>query len=151
MNYTKVTEPCVTTRLVFPSPDGDVVLPEWMRTLHVTEAGEVFYPAEAVARTAALVAMFDGARGLEEGGHLYLPTTWLRREFPDWDDVMAAAEKAAGEALAADEQPANSGGLGISERHKEQLVALLDSLDAEGDGVTSHITSALRESLEVQP
>ena len=69
--------------------------PKWLRTAAINEAGTVFVAAGMVGdeKTVMLCAMQDGSSMVTDGGHPYLPTTWIRRAYPDWAEVCQKIEE----------------------------------------------------------
>ncbi|MNV27958.1 hypothetical protein D3C71_1191280 [compost metagenome] len=63
--------------------------PAWKRTLGVSEeTGEVFVPAAmAGEQNVLLCAAYDGTTVASNHGHVYVPASWLSREFPATKDL----------------------------------------------------------------
>ncbi len=76
-----------------PNPPG-YCRPEWQRSAAIDREGTVFAPAAITDREEAafLGALQDGVPLLESDGHIFLPTWWIRREFPDVADICGAIE-----------------------------------------------------------
>ena len=91
---------------VFAQPAGRRRLPTWLRTVFVAADGTVFAPAELGGRLAYLCALHDGVRIVSSRRHVYVPTTWLRREYPDTAAVLdrLEAQMRTAQAAAAEEQ-----------------------------------------------
>ena len=68
---------------VFDQGAGRRRLPTWLRTVFVAADGTVFAPAELGGRLAYLFALHDGVRVVSSRRHVYVPTAWRRREYPD--------------------------------------------------------------------
>lgn len=78
----------------YQQPDGKRI-PAWKRTLGISEeTGEVFVPAAmAGEQNVLLCASYDGTAVATNHSHLYVPASWLSREFPDTKelcDIMTA-------------------------------------------------------------
>ena len=65
--------------------------PRWKRTLGFEkESGEVFVPA-AIARSEKevhLCALYDGTRVAVTHKHLYVPASWISKEFPETKEIV---------------------------------------------------------------
>ena len=86
--------------IVFNSPPGPAI-PKWKRTLAVSDDGTVYMPAAAAGNEneVGMRASFDGVSAVVISKHLFLPTNWLTREYPDVADICANAEAKAREAM----------------------------------------------------
>jgi hypothetical protein len=63
---------------------GRKQLPEWQRSAAIDADGAVYAPAVLAGneRAVFLCAAYDGVSAVTDGGHVFLPTSWLRREYP---------------------------------------------------------------------
>jgi len=61
----------------------------------VSDAGEVFIPAAMGGNEniVALCAMHDGVSAITNRGHVFLPISWMKNEFPANSDIFAMIEK----------------------------------------------------------
>jgi hypothetical protein len=85
----------------FNSP-SDSKIPKWKRTLAVSHDGTTIYMPAAVAGNETKIGMcasYDGVSAAVIHKHLFLPTSWLTREYPDIADICANAEAKARESL----------------------------------------------------
>jgi len=68
-------------------------LAKWKRSIAVGPGREIFVPAVIGAdeRLVMLMVGWDGTPVLVDGGHLYVPISWMEREFPKatqlWDKI----------------------------------------------------------------
>lgn len=65
-------------------------IPAWMRTLGVSEeTGEVFVPAAMAGneQNVLLCTAYDGTIVASNHNHVYVPASWLSREFPDTKEL----------------------------------------------------------------
>jgi len=81
-------------------PEGKKI-PKWMRTFGVSEnGGEVFVPAAIAGNEQKifLCVAYDGTPSAQNHKHLYVPASWLSKEFPDTkelcDLIIARAREA---------------------------------------------------------
>ncbi len=70
-------------------------IPEWIRSAALADDGRVYMPAAACGNEtqALLAAGFDGVDMLMDDNHLYLPTDWMAREYPNLADLCAKIER----------------------------------------------------------
>lgn len=63
--------------------------PRWLASAAMAPDGTVFVPAAYAGdeHKVKLCAVFDGETILEKGGHIYVPSGWLAREYPDTADL----------------------------------------------------------------
>jgi hypothetical protein len=69
-------------------------MPEWKRTAVITDDGTV-YASAAIAGDEQAVwrcARHDGAVGIVNGSHVYLPAKWLARKYPDVAGIFQVIE-----------------------------------------------------------
>jgi hypothetical protein len=92
---------------VFDQGAGRRRLPTWLRTVFVAADGTVFAPAELGGRLAYLFALHDGVRVVSSRRHVYVPTAWRRREYPDTAAVLdrLEAQMRAAQQAAPEQQP----------------------------------------------
>ena len=66
----------------------------WQRTAGIDDAGQVWAPAAIAGneKTVFLCAAFDNEPGVFREHHLYLRTSWLRREFSDTAETLDVIE-----------------------------------------------------------
>lgn len=76
--------------------------PKWLRTAAVTDDDQVFLPADIAgdARMVMLAAAWDGnVSMLIHLQHVYLPATWLAKEYPSIsENILFVANKILSEA-----------------------------------------------------
>jgi hypothetical protein len=79
--------PTDLTWSMFPGPG-----PEWRRCVAVSDDGEVFAPAWIAGneQKVGMCAAYDGGRAIVCDGHLYLPMSWLVREYPKLQEMNDA-------------------------------------------------------------
>ncbi|WP_440985135.1 hypothetical protein ACQHIH_18580 [Xanthomonas sontii] len=84
----------------YKQQDGKLI-PAWKRTLGVSEeTGEVFVPAAmAGEQDVLLCAAYDGTTVASNHNHVYVPASWLSREFPDTKELCDIMVTRAREAL----------------------------------------------------
>jgi hypothetical protein len=78
-------------------PPSGTRAPQWHFSAAINDNGIVFAPAAIVGneQRIMLCAAFDGGPAVIKKGHVYLPTDWLIKEFPDWAEVFRAIERRA--------------------------------------------------------
>jgi hypothetical protein len=86
--------------IVFNGPPGPAI-PKWKRTLAVSDDGTVYMPAAAAGdeNAVGMCASYDGVSAVVIQRHLFLPTSWLTREYPEVADICANAEAKARESM----------------------------------------------------
>lgn len=64
--------------------------PQWKLCAGIDDNGTVFAPAGITGNEQAvlLCACFDGVPAVVSKCHIYLPTTWLAKEYPDIAEVF---------------------------------------------------------------
>lgn len=69
--------------------------PRWKFCAAIDDKNTVFAPAGIVGNEQAVMmcAAFDGIPAVISKHHIYLPTTWLIREYPDWAEVFHSIER----------------------------------------------------------
>jgi hypothetical protein len=85
-----------TVVTALPSQAEAKKLAKWQRSLLVAEDGEVYVPAVATGFSEQMVGMcwcWDGVSMWQESGHLYVPLSWVRREYPKLEDLWSLMEK----------------------------------------------------------
>ena len=78
-------------------------LPRWKRTLGFEEkTGEVFVPAAVGGNEheVFLCALYDGTPVAEAHKHIYVPASWLAKEFPKSKDICAVMTESAKASIA---------------------------------------------------
>jgi len=77
-----------------------MAMPKWKRSVILMDNGDIYVPAGMVDNEdrLLLIAGFDGVPVIFEFHHLYMPITWLEKEYPKWQDVFDAIKKTVGEA-----------------------------------------------------
>jgi hypothetical protein len=81
------------------STDIDVITfegkPRWKLTVFRDDNGELFAPAAITGneRGAVMTASYDGIKGITAHRHVYLPISWLRRAFPETEEICAVLER----------------------------------------------------------
>jgi len=70
-------------------------LTAWQRSYGVSEDGEFYVPAAIAGdeQKVMMCASYDGISVASYKGHLYVPLTWAKKEFPDADEVWEAFER----------------------------------------------------------
>jgi len=74
-------------RLEYPVPEDRPRTPKWKRSaLIIPERGQCFIPAAVFANEdhAYLMCIYDGAPTLTFRGHVYVLTSWLAKEAPEF-------------------------------------------------------------------
>jgi hypothetical protein len=78
-------------------PDGPEVqkVPKWKRSAGLAPDGVIYAPAAIAGNELAvtMAAQWDGVASVLHSRHVYLPTSWLRQEYPDIADVFDLIEK----------------------------------------------------------
>ncbi|NWE28583.1 hypothetical protein [Pseudomonas gingeri] len=78
-----------------PNPDGKR-FPEWRRSFGVDEAGIVFVPAamagDETEMNVMLCASSEGQSTAVHLDHYYVPSGWLKREFPKHAELIEMIE-----------------------------------------------------------
>lgn len=66
-----------------PTPDGKKI-PEWARSIGVSERGQVFVPAGMGGKESEVVLclMYDGVDSHLYLNHSFVPADWMAKEFP---------------------------------------------------------------------
>ena len=96
-----------TRMLVSPSADTIAALPDgkmpplWLRTSFIDEESpyrdidKVYLPVEAFGEALEqfLCACHDGVPMVQDGGHVYVPGSWLMRQRPDVADQVKVIVK----------------------------------------------------------
>ena len=82
--------------------------PKWKRMVFVDDEGAIYVPAEVADNETAvmLAASWDGVPVMHCKGHLFAPTWWIKREYPNDKQllqIIAKVERHVKEAL--DEKP----------------------------------------------
>jgi hypothetical protein len=87
MRWFSVKSPGVT-------PPSGIRVPKWKLSAAINDAGIVFAPAAIVGdeQRIFMLSTYDGGPAVIRNGHVYLPTEWLIKEFPDWVEVFQAIE-----------------------------------------------------------
>lgn len=82
------------TWLECPNTDGKKV-PKWLMTLGISDAGVIFVPAAITGREQEvfLCTAYDGTRIARYRNHLFVPSTWLAKEFPKTRELCESMEK----------------------------------------------------------
>jgi hypothetical protein len=79
------------TYLTMKGEDEGKKLPLWKRTVIVDEqTGEIYAPAAAcpVGEEAVFYCCgFDGVLVMRHRNHLFVPLSWLEREYPSWKEL----------------------------------------------------------------
>jgi hypothetical protein len=75
-------------------------MPKWQRRAAIAGDGTIFIPAIVAGgeNTVFLCAGYDGTRVVYHSGHLYVPSDWVKREFPQVADVALKIEGRVAEA-----------------------------------------------------
>lgn len=97
--------PEITHELVVSCPS--VRWAEWKRSLLVADDGGLYAPAVAAGVTEAVAfytAAYDGIAFIRHKKHLFLPLSWMRREYPEERELWDVMEKRARTALANGEE-----------------------------------------------
>lgn len=84
------------------NPPGHKRLSKWKRSAAIDENGVVFAPAIICGNENAvfMCAIFDGEPYALIDCHPYFRTAWLKREYPDYADIMDIIESRMKEAQA---------------------------------------------------
>ncbi|WP_448477115.1 hypothetical protein [Pseudoxanthomonas mexicana] len=71
--------------------------PAWTRTVLLSDDGLVFIAAALAGneKSVAACAAFDGVPTVKIGTHIYLPTTWIAKDYPACSDLCSKAEQVA--------------------------------------------------------
>ena len=69
-------------------------LTAWQRSYGVDEDGEYYVPAIIAGdeQKVMMCASYDGCSVASYKGHLYVPLTWAKKEFPKEEEVWTAFE-----------------------------------------------------------
>lgn len=69
-------------------------LADWQRSYGVSEVGEFFVPALIAGgeEKVMMCASYDGILVATYKGHLYIPLSWAKKEFPEALEVWTAFE-----------------------------------------------------------
>lgn len=69
-------------------------IPKWQRTLAVDDNGTIYVPAAIAGNEMSvfLAVTYDNIPVICDSNHLYVPVTWLAREYPDTADLCALIE-----------------------------------------------------------
>ncbi len=68
-------------------------IPDWARRVWIDENGEAFVPAALAGSETSilLTAAWDGVSLVTDADHVYLPLSWLTREYPqyarNWENI----------------------------------------------------------------
>jgi hypothetical protein len=64
-------------------------LPEWRRSACLVK-GEVYLPATIAGIEGRVLhcAAFDGVGIIQDSGHIFVPASWMRQEYPDLAEVI---------------------------------------------------------------
>lgn len=75
--------------------DESTKSPTWSRTLFVTDNGLLMVPAVLAGREkiVAMKAAWDGCPMIRFKNHLFVPTEWLKKEFPKDARLLAILEE----------------------------------------------------------
>lgn len=88
--------------------------PEWRRTFGISSAGEVFVPAamagDETEMNVVLCACGDGQGTAVHLEHHFVPSHWLKREFPKHSELIEIIEGRAQAALSCLQRQAESTG-----------------------------------------
>ena len=89
--------------VVLPKEGEKAVCPKWMRTLLIFEEGRrIMVPAAASGQHEFLCSMaagWDGILSTSYRGHVFLPLDWMRREYPDREELWNLMQKNADKAI----------------------------------------------------
>ena len=69
--------------------------PAWRRTAAIDRDGVVYAPAGLINSQENIIFLCASSAGIQyiiDDGHLYLPTSWLIQEYPDWSAIMQTIE-----------------------------------------------------------
>lgn len=85
----------MATRWLEFGTKGDKKWPKWRRSVAVAEDGRIFIPADVTGdeQGSFMCASYDGETCIVDSGHVYLPTNWIRREFPRLVEVCDSVER----------------------------------------------------------
>ncbi|MGE9760933.1 hypothetical protein [Pseudomonas sp. PDM20] len=79
------------TWLVVDKPEGKR-MPEWSRTIGVTDKGQVYVPAAMGGneQQVVLCLAWDGTDCIEHLNHVFVPADWMAKEFPQTAEICKA-------------------------------------------------------------
>lgn len=71
--------------------------PKWVRSVGISEDGTVFVPAAIAGneQEVFLCTAYDGAAVATYRNHVFVPATWLAKEFPDAKELCEIMENRA--------------------------------------------------------
>lgn len=78
-------------------------MPKWIRSLGISDDGVVFVPAAIGGneQNVFLCTAYDGASAATYRNHVFVPSTWLSKEFPDTRELCEVMENWAKAQIAA--------------------------------------------------
>ena len=84
------------------NPEGKKI-PKWMRTLGISAEQTVFVPAAIGGNelTVSLCTAYDGTAMVTYRNHVFVPSAWLSKEFPDARELCEVMENWATAQIAA--------------------------------------------------
>jgi len=77
---------------------------KWARRAAVSSDGIIYIPGAIAGgeMNVFLCASYDGTSAVLDGDHVYYPSDWLKREFPESKDVVELIERRIKETMSAD-------------------------------------------------
>lgn len=88
--------------LEIENPEGKKI-PKWIRTLGISTEQTIFVPAAIGGNemTVSLCTAYDGTAMVTYRNHVFVPSAWLSKEFPDARELCEVMENWAAEQIAA--------------------------------------------------
>ncbi|PHN33537.1 hypothetical protein [Pseudomonas sp. ICMP 561] len=88
--------------LEIENPEGKKI-PKWMRTLGVSEDHSIFVPAAIGGNemSVSLCTAYDGTAMVTYRNRVFVPSTWMSKEFPDTRELCEVMDNWANAQIAA--------------------------------------------------